>query len=102
MPRNLRSILGQSNRVRKPSRPARHSASSPAKASKVALDEALFPDRLEDCGMAQLLAEELTLRDVVQAMRYIRSSMFTPVPRLASGRRASPSCSTIAPRCRPW
>lgn len=31
--------------------------------------------------MAKLLEEELTLRDVVQAMRYIRSSMFTPVPR---------------------
>mgnify|MGYP005987326355 CR=1 FL=1 len=30
--------------------------------------------------MAKMLAEELSLRDVIQAMRYIRNAMFTPVP----------------------
>lgn len=31
-------------------------------------------------GTARLLAEDLTLRDFVQAMRYIRTRMFRPVP----------------------
>ena len=31
-------------------------------------------------GLAKLLEENLSLRDVVQAMRYIRSRMFSPVP----------------------
>ncbi|UKZ79568.1 hypothetical protein TrVFT333_007326 [Trichoderma virens FT-333] len=93
MPQNLRSILGKSNRVRKPSRPspARQSSTSAAKASSqsprkgkkpAAKDdlEAEFQDKLSDVGVAKMLQEELTLRDVVQAMRYVRNSMFTPVP----------------------
>lgn len=87
MPQSLRSILGKSNRVRKPSRPtpARQTTSSPsprkARKPKDKDDEKdYFGDKLDDVGMAKLLAEELTLRDVVQAMRYIRSRMFTPVP----------------------
>ncbi|KAL5087248.1 hypothetical protein Trisim1_007985 [Trichoderma cf. simile WF8] len=93
MPQNLRSILGKSNRVRKPSRPspARQSSTSTAKASsqsprktkrpaaKSDLD-AEFQDKLSDVGVVKLLQEELTLRDVVQAMRYVRNGMFTPVP----------------------
>ncbi|OPB46833.1 hypothetical protein A0O28_0069570 [Trichoderma guizhouense] len=94
MPQNLRSILGKSNRVRKPSRPspARQSSTSTAKASssqsprkakrpaaKNDLD-AEFQDKLSDVGVVKLLQEELTLRDVVQAMRYVRNGMFTPVP----------------------
>ncbi|PNP49308.1 hypothetical protein THARTR1_09916 [Trichoderma harzianum] len=93
MPQNLRSILGKSNRVRKPSRPspARQSSTSTAKASSqsprkgkrpAAKDDldAEFQDKLSDVGVVKLLQEELTLRDVVQAMRYVRNGMFTPVP----------------------
>ncbi|KAG6033204.1 hypothetical protein E4U41_006973, partial [Claviceps citrina] len=39
----------------------------------------LFPDRFADLGPASVLEEEPTLRDVVQAMRYIRSRMFGPL-----------------------
>ncbi|ATY63174.1 Serine-threonine kinase 19 [Cordyceps militaris] len=96
MPKSLHSILGGGNRVRKPSRPpasARPSSatstpsSSPRKRpaasqprQKADDDNELFPDRLEDAGIAVLLATELTLRDVVQAMRHIRAHQFTAVP----------------------
>lgn len=100
MPKSLRSILGNSSRVRKPSRPspARQNATatpraspspSPLKGGKKAApkrkrdadaeaDE--FQEKLADVGMAKMLEEELTLRDVVQAMRYIRGKMLTAVP----------------------
>lgn len=39
-----------------------------------------FTEKLDDVGITRILSEELTLRDVVQAMRFIRSRMFTPVP----------------------
>lgn len=93
MPQSLRSILGKSNRVRKPSRPSTATqksttasgapSQSPRKGKKPATKddaEAEFQDKLSDVGIAQILQEELTLRDVVQAMRYVRSRMFTPVP----------------------
>lgn len=46
----------------------------------------LFPDRFPDLGALSALTvhEELSLRDVVQAMRYVRSHMFSSVP-LVSG-----------------
>jgi hypothetical protein len=94
MPQSLRSILGKSNRVRKPVRPSTPSrqstpSSSPRKTSKEkpnkkgkqsSDDAAIFEEKLDDRGVARLVAEELTLRDVVQAMRYIRAHMFTAVP----------------------
>lgn len=96
MPRSLHSILKGSNRVRKPAqRPppslqSHQQASSPSprkKSNRKPRQEGhddrpddTFEERLEDVGMARLLANELTLRDVVQAMRYARSRMFTPVP----------------------
>ncbi|KAL6873154.1 serine-threonine protein kinase 19 domain-containing protein [Trichoderma novae-zelandiae] len=96
MPQSLRSILGKPNRVRKPGRPSpsRQNPPSPAKASPSSPSprkgkkkpapkddpEAQFQDKLSDVGVAQILQEELTLRDVVQAMRYVRNRMFTPVP----------------------
>ncbi|RDA96066.1 hypothetical protein CP533_5846 [Ophiocordyceps camponoti-saundersi (nom. inval.)] len=77
----MRSILGTSNRVRKTRRPTqtRRSTQSPRKDAQRE-HEAPFQDRLADLGVTRLLAEELTLRDVVQAMRYIRSRMFSPMP----------------------
>ncbi|KAL6869268.1 hypothetical protein ACO1O0_000592 [Amphichorda felina] len=101
MPQSLRSILGQSNRVRKPTRqpprqqqgtslspsPRKTSASSspsPRKPRRPREDAGggrdIFEEKLDDVGAASLLVEDLTLRDVVQAMRYIRAHMFTPVP----------------------
>ena len=105
MPQSLRSILGQSNRIRKPTRPSPRqqqgtsspsprkqpssssSASpSPRKPRRERIrnnddDDGIFEDKLDDVGAATLLlADDLTLRDVVQAMRYIRAHMFTPVP----------------------
>ncbi|KAM0462919.1 hypothetical protein ACHAPV_003042 [Trichoderma viride] len=96
MPKSLRSILGDSNRVRKPSRPspARQNATATPRASpspsprkgkkpapkRRAPDAEEFQEKLLDVGIAKILEEELTLRDVVQAMRYIRGKMFTPVP----------------------
>lgn len=95
MPRSLRSILGGSSRITKPSRrppqslQGRRETSSPSPRKKPAkktkqeegdTPKDTFDEKLEDAGVARLLAEELTLRDVVQAMRYARSRMFTPVP----------------------
>ncbi|RCI15425.1 hypothetical protein L249_3462 [Ophiocordyceps polyrhachis-furcata BCC 54312] len=79
--RKMRSILGESSRVRKTRRPTqtRRSTLSPRKDARRE-HEAPFQDRLADLGATRLLAEELTLRDVVQAMRYIRSRMFSPMP----------------------
>lgn len=97
MPRSLQSILGGSNRVKKPTprQPPslqRRQTSSPSPRKKAtrkpsqddqggrSRKDDTFEDKLEDVGAAQLMTEELTLRDVVQAMRYVRSRMFTPVP----------------------
>ncbi|OAA44681.1 Serine-threonine protein kinase 19 [Beauveria brongniartii RCEF 3172] len=109
MSKSLRSILGGGNRVRKASRPSasRQGSSNSAAASQSTshshsqppsprkqrtpsvrprwgqddVDAEYFPEKLEDAGgLATLLATELTLRDVVQAMRYIRAHMFSPVP----------------------
>lgn len=96
MPQSLRSILGKSNRVKKPSRPSPSPSPSPQKRSqtqtqspsprkrpskpKEETKEIFFDEQLDDVGAANLLAEDLTLRDVPQAMRYIRAHMFSPVP----------------------
>lgn len=81
MPQSLKSVLGQSSRVQKPSRRRGTSSPSPRKkATQPKEDDSLFEERLADLGTARLLADELTLRDFVQAVRFIRSTMFTPVP----------------------
>ncbi|KAH7328662.1 serine-threonine protein kinase 19-domain-containing protein [Stachybotrys elegans] len=84
MPQSIRSILGKTNRVRKPSRPtpAKGATSpSPRKARKANdKDDELFQEKLEDLGLDELNFNDLTSRDVVQAMRYIRNRMLTPVP----------------------
>lgn len=86
MPKSLRSILGTSHRVKKPprqptARRADNSESSPRKTKpKRQIDDELFQEKLTDLGAIKLMEEDLTLRDVVQAMRYIRQKMFTRVP----------------------
>ncbi|KAF4984173.1 hypothetical protein FZEAL_571 [Fusarium zealandicum] len=87
MPTNsIRSILGKSGRITKSSRPSptsrKPSSPSPRRPARNAKDQDadLFHDKLEDLGLAKVLEEDLSLRDVVQAMRYIRSKMFCSVP----------------------
>ena len=43
-------------------------------------EEDYFHDKLDDTGLVQALATDLTLRDVPQAMRYSRGHMFAPMP----------------------
>ncbi|KAG8170247.1 hypothetical protein KVR01_000992 [Diaporthe batatas] len=43
-------------------------------------EEDYFHDKLDDVGLVQALATDLTLRDVPQAMRYSRGHMFVPMP----------------------
>ena len=42
-------------------------------------------DRLDDTGLAVVLATDLTLRDVAQTLPYVRRTMFTPLPDHGSG-----------------
>ncbi|KAI3537709.1 hypothetical protein CSPX01_10075 [Colletotrichum filicis] len=44
-----------------------------------------FHDRLDDAGLVAALATDMSLRDVVQAIKYTRSRMFGPVPTEAAG-----------------
>ncbi|KAK1532688.1 uncharacterized protein CCOS01_04671 [Colletotrichum costaricense] len=44
-----------------------------------------FHDRLDDAGLVTALATDMSLRDVVQAIKYTRSRMFGPVPTEAAG-----------------
>ena len=43
-------------------------------------EDDLFQDHLDDVGLVACLANDLSLRDVVQTMRYIRSHMFDDIP----------------------
>ena len=43
-------------------------------------DEDFFGDRLDDIGLVTTLATDLSLRDVAQMVRYIRSHMFDALP----------------------
>ncbi|KAF5562923.1 hypothetical protein FPHYL_5432 [Fusarium phyllophilum] len=86
MPQTIRSILGKPGRIAKPlktSPPSRkRSDSTPRRPTSKSnhQDNDLFRDKLNDIGLTKVLEEELTLRDVVQAMRYIRARMFSSVP----------------------
>ncbi|KAI0855416.1 serine-threonine protein kinase 19-domain-containing protein [Xylaria cubensis] len=49
-------------------------------------DDDLFgDDKLDDFGLVTALATDLRLRDTPQAIQYIRSRMFAPVPETAAG-----------------
>ncbi|KAI1390151.1 serine-threonine protein kinase 19-domain-containing protein [Hypoxylon trugodes] len=104
---SLRSILGGSSRVRKPSNKsgAKHpssSSSSPSspwpaslprrkpgiqrnKPSKGDEDDDLFDDKLDDYGLVRALATDMNLRDTSQALLYVCSHMFSPIPERAAG-----------------
>ncbi|KAI8961848.1 serine-threonine protein kinase 19-domain-containing protein [Daldinia sp. FL1419] len=102
---SLRSILGGSSRVKKSSKKssAKRSSSSPStwtsslprgksglKRGKSLADydndgDDLFDDKLDDYGLVKVLATDLTLRDIPQAILYIRNHMFSPLPEQAAG-----------------
>ncbi|KXH37902.1 hypothetical protein CSIM01_09835 [Colletotrichum simmondsii] len=48
-------------------------------------DDDFFHDRLDDAGLVAALATDMSLRDVVQAIKYTRSRMFGLVPTEAAG-----------------
>ncbi|KAK1982146.1 serine-threonine protein kinase 19-domain-containing protein [Colletotrichum cereale] len=48
-------------------------------------DDDFFHDRLDDVGLVAALAADMSLRDVVQAIKYTRNRMFGPVPTEAAG-----------------
>lgn len=48
-------------------------------------DDDLFDDKLDDYGLVRALGTDLNLRDTSQAVLYIRSHMFSPMPEQATG-----------------
>ncbi|KAI9732055.1 MAG: hypothetical protein M1818_007650 [Claussenomyces sp. TS43310] len=46
-------------------------------------DAGLYGDRLDDKGLVEALATDLTLRDVAQAIQYVRGRMFAKLPERA-------------------
>lgn len=89
----LNYTAAHSSRISKP--PLKRSASSPFSSHKrrkpisrtaskpEALDEDAkdyFGERLEDQGLVTILATDLSLRDVAQAIRYIQGHMFDDLP----------------------
>ncbi|KAI8632294.1 serine-threonine protein kinase 19-domain-containing protein [Xylariaceae sp. FL1651] len=48
-------------------------------------DGDFFDDKLDDYGLVQALVTDLNLRDTPQAIQYIRTRMFAPVPDIAAG-----------------
>ena len=88
----LNYTASHSSRISKPS--LKRSLSSPfslhkrrkpisrtsSKADALDEDEDYFGDRLEDRGLVNTLATDLSLRDVAQTVKYIRSHMFDDLP----------------------
>lgn len=99
---SLRFSAAHSSRIKKPKPPTFKRASltaspyaslprrKPIQKSKAKdeVDDAaddLFEDRLDDMGLVKELATDLTLRDVPQAIQYVRNRMFSPVPQQSAG-----------------
>lgn len=88
----LNYTAAHSSKISKPS--LKRSSSSPfslhkqrkpisrasSKAEALDEDEDYFGDRLEDRGLVNTLATDLSLRDVAQTVKYIRSHMFDDLP----------------------
>jgi Serine-threonine protein kinase 19 len=99
---SLRFSAAHSSRIKKTKPPSFKRTSSapspyaslprrkPVQRSKTKADihgeeDDLFGDRLDDVGLVKALAADLTLRDVPQAVLYIRTRMFSPVPTQSAG-----------------
>lgn len=48
-------------------------------------EDDIFADRLDDVGLVKALATDLTLRDVAQALLYVRGRMWTSMPEQRTG-----------------
>ncbi|KAG0651143.1 hypothetical protein D0Z07_2299 [Hyphodiscus hymeniophilus] len=102
---SFKFTAAHSSRIKKSSKPPslkRNSSSSspfstfprrkPLQRANTALqdeDEDLFNDRLDDVGLVKALATDLTLRDVAQAIKYIRGQMWSPMPEERAGMNSS-------------
>jgi hypothetical protein len=64
-------------------KPGQRPSSKPATADDE--DDGLFDDRLDDVGLVTALATDLTLRDVAQAIMYIRGRMWSSIPEERAG-----------------
>jgi hypothetical protein len=56
-----------------------------AKSTASDYDEDFFDDKLDEFGLVNALATDLSLRDTPQAIQYIRAHMFAPLPETAAG-----------------
>lgn len=104
--KSLHSILGLTSpsRVKKPARPSTSQSprASPSKRKSSASksgqpdedpgtepsekeDLDYFEDHLDDCGLVRTLVTDLHFSDVVQAMRFVRGRMWTPMPDRRTG-----------------
>lgn len=57
--------------------------------------EDFFEDRLDDVGIVTTLATDLSLRDVVPTMNYIRSTMFDEMPTERSGMNSTRTAEVL-------
>lgn len=60
--------------------------------------EDFFGDKLDDVGLVRCLVTDQTLTDVVQAMRYARGRMFSPVPTRAAGMSSTRTAELLSYR----
>ncbi|KAI5861855.1 serine-threonine protein kinase 19-domain-containing protein [Durotheca rogersii] len=122
---SLRSILGGSSRVKKSSKkagakksgssapassswtsplprrkPGAHRGKPPVGRSDEDDDGDLFNDKLDDYGLVRTLATDLNLRDTSQAVLYIRSHMFSPMPQQAAGMNSTRIAEVLSYRKR--
>jgi hypothetical protein len=58
-------------------------------------EEDLFADRLDDAGLVKALATDLTLRDVAQAIVYIRRKMWDPIPEQRTGMNSTRTAEVL-------
>jgi len=80
---NPYSSLGRSKSIPRPK------ASPKASSTPDEEEDDFFSDRLDDIGLVQALATDLTLRDVPQAILYIRGKMWAPIPEQRSGMKST-------------
>ena len=99
---SFKFTAAHSSRIKKPTTPSlRRSASSPfsslprkkASLSRSQTQDAKdhaddFGDHLDDIGLVQALATDLVLRDVAQAVLYVRGKMWSSMPRERTGMNA--------------
>lgn len=67
------------------SSPRKGSSTGPSRSSRADAEEASAAERLPDVGAVVRLAPDLSFVDVVQAIRYVQSVMFSEIPERASG-----------------